>query len=59
MSIKCAKTRLHASVISKNFPGAIHHGTPLKGGTLRGEKEGKRSGKRRGKGKMGGEGKVG
>jgi hypothetical protein len=47
MSIKCAKTRLRASVISKNFPE--YHGSPLKGETPDRGKGGKRREREEGK----------
>jgi hypothetical protein len=50
MCIKCAKTHLRASVISKNFP-RLYPRPPLKTeGPPRGEMGGKRKGKGRGKG---------
>jgi hypothetical protein len=54
---KCAKTRLHASAISKNFPG-LYPRTPVKmgkgwDGTGFGEGEGKERRGREGEGRKG------
>jgi hypothetical protein len=54
MCIKCAKTRLRVSVISKNFPG-LYPGLPLKRGETPGREEGERIGREEeGKGERGG-----
>jgi hypothetical protein len=54
MCIKCAKTHLRASVISKNFPG-LYPGLPLKRGGTPGREKGEGIGEKR-KGRVKGEG---
>jgi hypothetical protein len=58
MCIKCAKTHLRASVISKKFSGVIQR-TPTRWEETLGVEREERGGKRRGQGKRGGEGKGG